>query len=657
MTNKRIAQTNQQQKSEKSQASGILQRAAVRSVSDAEVQSTGNKEAQSLGDSAFSKDFSQVPVSTIRMPQITTKLMIGSVGNRYEQKTEQAAAEVANRNKKSLIQMSSVHSPLQTNLLIQRVEESDGEDIDVDTASWIEPGLIGYKGTVLDSGKELKWPPPTPEIKEDWSGIYVGTKEQAEGNLYPDSGNGEAYLLKIYLTKRLPILHVKGEYMGKHDIDQSTKAHKVKTKANIAQEELLIPNLGIQQMLYRGRIAEGEDEIVIPHALVKFTEMEIVKEYIVKDFELIQAKLIIGEVGDKYEQEADEVAKQVVQQINAPVQLLSQGQAVQGRIAEKTEKDELHMKPIVQHSVNAGVVATPDLETSINQAKNGGQSLADNIREPIEQAFSADFSKVKIHTDAQSNQLNQLMQAKAFTTGQDVFFRQGKYNPKSREGQELLIHELTHVVQQSGGAVQRSSLPLTLSAKVGSKTVQRTFDQNYKPIEDLATLNQRLDELNAEKLTLADMEVPGATDAMLDQAIASDNHSVYDDTSDLKHSYKEKLTLAVDKDLPTYEYDPHGDKHFPGGSQGTKFKAISQVVNPKLEKLISDKIGEIRRHANNQNTNYYYTLKGIPECPRGYDLTIQLTYKADSDTVNYHGYPDNNVKVYSLSLTKGGSEI
>lgn len=59
MTNKRIAQTNQQQKSEKPQASGILQRAAVRSVSDAGVQSTDDQEAQPLSNSTFSKDFSR----------------------------------------------------------------------------------------------------------------------------------------------------------------------------------------------------------------------------------------------------------------------------------------------------------------------------------------------------------------------------------------------------------------------------------------------------------------------------------------------------------------------------------------------------------------------------------------------------------------------
>ena len=163
----------------------------------------------------------------------------------------------------------------------------------------------------------------------------------------------------------------------------------------------------------------------------------------------IQAKLTIGQPGDKYEQEADRVAAQVVNQIQAPV---TQPQAL-------PESKELQKKPKLQLKASASqMTAAPDLETNINQARSGGQPMAQSIKEPMEQSFGADFSGVKVHTDERSNQLNQSIQARAFTTGQDVFFRQGEYNPGSRGGQELLAHELTHVVQQGGGAVQRAGL-------------------------------------------------------------------------------------------------------------------------------------------------------------------------------------------------------
>ncbi len=165
----------------------------------------------------------------------------------------------------------------------------------------------------------------------------------------------------------------------------------------------------------------------------------------------IQRKLTIGQPNDKYEQEADRVAAQVVNQIHAPTALAP---AVQ---REEMPEEELQMKPIPQLQTSGDAIAAPpDLETAINQARGGGQSLDQTIREPIEQAMGADFSGVKVHTDAQADQLNRSVQARAFTTGQDVFFRQGEYNPGSRGGQELIAHELTHVVQQNGGGVQRS---------------------------------------------------------------------------------------------------------------------------------------------------------------------------------------------------------
>ena len=80
---------------------------------------------------------------------------------------------------------------------------------------------------------------------------------------------------------------------------------------------------------------------------------------------------------------------------------------------------------------------------------------------------------VKVHTDSQSDQLNKSIQAKAFTTGQDVFFRQGAYEPSSRGGQELIAHELTHVVQQNGGAVQRSPLKNIKKTSENGAVVQR----------------------------------------------------------------------------------------------------------------------------------------------------------------------------------------
>ncbi|MEH1940168.1 MAG: DUF4157 domain-containing protein [Nostoc sp.] len=222
-----------------------------------------------------------------------------------------------------------------------------------------------------------------------------------------------------------------------------------------------------------------------------------------------QAKLSISQPGDIYEQEADNVAQQVMQRMAQPVNRQSiQREAMQDeeelqmkplansitplvqREALPKDEEELQMKPMMQRQAEARTAAVPDLEESINQARGGGQAIADNIREPMEQAFGADFSGVKVHTDSQSDQLNRSIQARAFTTGQDVFFRQGEYNPESRGGQELLAHELTHVVQQNGGAVQRSPLSSQQLPQHPAIETLSAFPFQRAPAADYIPVNQ-----------------------------------------------------------------------------------------------------------------------------------------------------------------------
>ncbi len=94
-----------------------------------------------------------------------------------------------------------------------------------------------------------------------------------------------------------------------------------------------------------------------------------------------------------------------------------------------------------------------DTANRINSARSGGQTLGQSVQAQYSQAMGFDFSGVRVHSDSEADSLNTAVQARAFTTGQDIFFKQGEYNPGSSGGQELLTHELTHVVQQSTGQV------------------------------------------------------------------------------------------------------------------------------------------------------------------------------------------------------------
>ncbi len=145
---------------------------------------------------------------------------------------------------------------------------------------------------------------------------------------------------------------------------------------------------------------------------------------------------------------------------------------------QKEEDATLQGKSILQRAE-----VTEDIESSINNARGSGQSLDANLQKTMGQAMGADFSGVKVHTDSTADQLNKSVQARAFTTGQDVFFKQGEYNPGSKDGQELIAHELTHVVQQKENKIRLS--PSDSSETESPKTTVESIEQLLEKVQEL----------------------------------------------------------------------------------------------------------------------------------------------------------------------------
>ncbi len=123
-----------------------------------------------------------------------------------------------------------------------------------------------------------------------------------------------------------------------------------------------------------------------------------------------------------------------------------------------------------RQATDTSMVANTDVEGAIARSRGQGQPLTDTVRRPMEQAFGANFSGVRIHTDRQADGLNQSLQAKAFTTGQDIYFKQGEFKPGSHDGQKLLAHELTHTIQQTGKQIRRKP---NKPSQVHFKQIQR----------------------------------------------------------------------------------------------------------------------------------------------------------------------------------------
>ncbi|MEG4457097.1 DUF4157 domain-containing protein, partial [Microcoleus sp. N9_A1] len=124
--------------------------------------------------------------------------------------------------------------------------------------------------------------------------------------------------------------------------------------------------------------------------------------------------------------------------------------SIQREMVPEEKEEEVQTKPATEGKSQAG----SNLESQLSGTKGGGSALSDEVRSHMEPRFGADFSSVRVHTDSAAVQMNRDLGAQAFTHGSDIYYGGGKSPGKD----ELTAHELTHVVQQNGGAVQRDPL-------------------------------------------------------------------------------------------------------------------------------------------------------------------------------------------------------
>jgi hypothetical protein len=132
----------------------------------------------------------------------------------------------------------------------------------------------------------------------------------------------------------------------------------------------------------------------------------------------------------------------------------------------------------------AGQPVSGEVETEIQRARGTGHPLHARLQGKLEQAMGTDLSNIRIHTDARANQVSQAVKARAFTTGNDVFFRRGAYQPAHQEGQELIAHEIAHTEQQTGGAQGNQRLAKPVIQRNGDEDKDQNQNQNQNQNQD-----------------------------------------------------------------------------------------------------------------------------------------------------------------------------
>jgi len=149
----------------------------------------------------------------------------------------------------------------------------------------------------------------------------------------------------------------------------------------------------------------------------------------------VRRSMTVGRADDPAEHQADRMAE------SALATLGSFDERGPADVQRSASKDPL-----------GGSEVDPGVQNAIDSKRGGGQALGARESEAFSSAYGVDLSGVRVHTDSEADHLSRSLQADAFTTGNDVFFRGGTYKPGTPDGDHLIAHELAHVATDAPGA-------------------------------------------------------------------------------------------------------------------------------------------------------------------------------------------------------------
>jgi|GEM_PF-5062438 len=265
---------------------------------------------------------------------------------------------------------------------------------------------------------------------------------------------------------------------------------------SMAQKVMSTPDSVVQRM------TPGEEEEVRTKPLAANITPLVQREEIPEEKEEVQAKPLGNGTIQREEipEEKEEVQAKLLG--NGTIQreeMPEEKEEVQAKLLgngtiqreEMPEEKEIQTKPLLQRSTDGSFQAGGNIESRLNSSKGGGSPLADNVQGFMEPRFGADFSQVRVHTDGDAVQMNLELGAQAFAHGSDIYFGAGK----AAGNNELTAHELTHVVQQTGGGQTQASNVFDNQLRVqqkcevcdedDSKTLQKK--DNYSDISSVST--------------------------------------------------------------------------------------------------------------------------------------------------------------------------
>lgn len=138
----------------------------------------------------------------------------------------------------------------------------------------------------------------------------------------------------------------------------------------------------------------------------------------------------------------------IVQRVEDEDELM-QGKFVAQRMEDEDEL--LQGKFVTQRVEDEDELLQGKFEQPVQRQADNQTGIPDAVKQRMEDSFGTDFSGVRVHPESSKAPE---VGALAYTQGTDIHFAPGQFKPDTTAGQQLLGHELTHVIQQAEGRVQ-----------------------------------------------------------------------------------------------------------------------------------------------------------------------------------------------------------
>jgi|GEM_PF-4141942 len=124
-----------------------------------------------------------------------------------------------------------------------------------------------------------------------------------------------------------------------------------------------------------------------------------------------------------------------------------------GGACEECRTRDVENVATIQRRGGSGRAETDAAALRLLLRQSQGHGLNVGIRGWLESIFGVGLSRVRVHGDHAAAAAASRVAAEAFTTGQDIYFGSGRYQPDTEVGRRLLAHEVTHTLQQGDGGV------------------------------------------------------------------------------------------------------------------------------------------------------------------------------------------------------------